>query len=488
MYEVKHYIDGKWHDGSPRLTTVSPSNLAPFASAPIGGPQEVAAAVMSAKRAFKGWSELSCEERAAKVNTLVALLREEYGESGKMTPLKQCIVDEVGKPLPEADLEVLECADFTEYYAQNACSVLAEHEIEVNATLWPTKKSLVTRGPIGVVGIIKPWNYPIEMVMWSLAPAILAGNTVLVKPSEKSPASNFRLAQIVSRSEVPPGVVNFVFGDSTTGKAVVANEGVRMVSFTGSVNAGRDVSVECARQLKKAALELGGNDAALVLEDADIELAANGLVWGAFCNAGQVCVGVKRAYLPEQTYDKILERVLEKTKKLVAGRDYGPIIDSKQLQSIQKFIADAQKDGNRVLQGGIAHGPGNFLEPTVIEISNKETSLMETECFGPVLPLIKYRDKNEAIREANDSGYGLGASVWSSDLEKARSVADRLDSGMVWINDVNVAFPEAPWGGVKDSGIGFELSEEALLEYTTAKHVSVELSKDERRFWWYPYQ
>jgi acyl-CoA reductase-like NAD-dependent aldehyde dehydrogenase len=487
MHEIKHLINGKWRDGSNHVTTYSPTDLSPFAKAPIGDASEVDEAVAAANVAFQRWRTLSCADRAAKVKTLVGELRKAYGEANVATPLKQCIVDEVGKPLPEADVEVLECGDFTEFFIQAASNVFEPKEVKINASLWPTKTSSVIREPIGVVGIIKPWNYPIEMVMWSLAPAIIAGNAVVVKPSEKAPVSNFMLAELISQTDIPPGVVNFVFGDRNTGREIVKHPGVRMISFTGSVAAGRDVATECGKQLKKASLELGGNDAAIVMDDVDIELAANGLVWGAFCNAGQVCVGVKRAYVPSRIYNKIVDAVLSKTNLLMAGRDIGPIIDAKQLESVRQFIQQAKMSGNKILFGGEVGKTGTYLEPTVIEISNRKADLLNSECFGPVLPLIKYETLDDAINEANNSEYGLGASVWGTDLTKARQVAERLKAGMVWINDVNVAFPEAPWGGVKDSGIGFELSEEALKEYSTIKHINTETSRETRRFWWYPY-
>lgn len=487
MREVKHLIGGAWINGTVKAATVSPRDLSPFSSAPVGTEEDVNDAVLAAKRAAASWSMLSSNERAVAVGSLVRELRCAYGDANKPTELKTAIMDEVGKPFPEADLEVMECGDFTEYFCLNAPKVLKEKEIKINATVWPSKKSIVCREPIGVVGIIKPWNYPLEMIVWSLGPAILAGNTVVVKPSEKSPVSAMMLAELIQRTEIPPGVVNFVFGDRSTGQSVVAHPDIKMISFTGSVAAGRDVAIECARQLKKVSLELGGNDAAIVLRDVDIELAANGLVWGAFCNAGQVCVGIKRAYIADEVYDELKASILEKTQALVAGRDYGPIVDRKQLEGVMAFVKKAVDDGNRLLVGGRATGQGTFFEPTVIEITNKATELLSSECFGPLLPLIKCRSEEEAVNEANTSRYGLGASVWSKDLDHAKYLAEKVHAGMVWINDVNVAFPEAPWGGVRDSGIGFELSDDALLEYTNMKHVSVETGEENRRFWWYPY-
>jgi acyl-CoA reductase-like NAD-dependent aldehyde dehydrogenase len=384
-------------------------------------------------------------------------------------------------------LEVLECADFTEYFVRIAPDALSDKQIAVDSNLWPSKNSVVSREPIGVVAIIKPWNYPIEMIMWALVPALLSGNTVVVKPSEKSPASAFLLAELLHSAGLPKGVINFVFGDKATGRSLILIPEVRMVSFTGSVASGRQVSMDAAPKLKKVALELGGNDAAIVCPDADLELAANGLVWGAFCNAGQVCVGVKRAYIHTSVYSEIKKLIVNKTQALRRGDDYGPMIDLAQVNTFEKFLDDAREKRNNVLVGGEREEVGYFVRPAVIEVQNETTDILKSECFGPLLPLIEVGSVDDAVEAANSSDYGLGASVWTRDLVYGQGIAKRLQVGMVWINDINIAFPEAPWGGTKNSGIGFELSPGVFDEYTLPKHISTEMGGDPTRAWWYPY-
>jgi acyl-CoA reductase-like NAD-dependent aldehyde dehydrogenase len=263
-----------------------------------------------------------------------------------------------------------------------------------------------------------------------------------------------------------------------------------MISFTGSISAGREIATECGKRLKKCSLELGGNDPAIVEPDVDLELAANGLVWGAFCNSGQVCVSANRAYVHQQIADELVKRIVDKTKALRVAIDFGPVVSAEQLSAVEEQINDAVSKGATVLVGGkrIDHAKGYYYSPTVLTNVTSSMRLMTEECFGPVLPIVIVADTQEAVRLANESEYGLGASVWTSDLEKGQEIAKAIQSGMVWINDVNVAFPETPWGGIKCSGIGSELSEWGLYEYVQRKHINVETSLNDRRDWWYPYQ
>jgi acyl-CoA reductase-like NAD-dependent aldehyde dehydrogenase len=487
MRIVKHFIGGRWDGNGSTFETRRPRDLEPLAIVPTADAKTVDDAVKAAKRAGPEWRGAAVEDRAQALLSLVKLLRREYGNERELTQLKQLVIDEVGKPLPEADIEVLETADFIEYFCSIAPVQLALKQIAINSTLWPTKQSWIVVEPRGIVAIIKPWNYPLEMIAWSLAPAILAGNTVVIKPSEKSSATAYFLAQLIEGSEIPSGVVNFVFGDATTGARLVEHPDVAMVSFTGSIAGGRAVAIEAAKGLKKCSLELGGNDAAIVLADANLDTTANGLVWGAFCNSGQVCVGIKRAYVHETIFDELLTLVLEKTKALMIDRDVGPLVDKKQFDAFFEFVEDVKKTGGKVLCGGEAVGGGYQISPVVVELDNDKARLLREECFGPLLPLVRFKDVRAAIQRANASESGLGASIWTSSTQNALAISRELEVGMVWINDVNVAFAEAPWGGCKNSGYGLELSPGVLLEYGMVKHISVETSTDPRRFWWYPY-
>lgn len=485
--KVSHLIGGKQVDGGDARTNNRPSDGSVFSEAPMGQQPEVTLAVKAARQSLPAWRDAPIAKRVECVRSLVALLRDAYGEEGEMTVLKRAVSEEVGKPLPEADLEVLECGDFIEYYCDVAEGTLVGKTLEINKELWPSKTSKLVYEPHGVVAIIKPWNYPIEMIAWTLGPAILAGNTVVIKPSEKSPVSAYEFAKLVQQSDIPSGVVNFLFGDRETGKMLASHPDVDMVSFTGSVPAGRNIAASAGKQIKAMCLELGGNDCALVDRDADLDLVSSGIVWGAFCNAGQVCVGIKKAYIHEEIYEELKSLVVEKTKRLREGEDYGPIVDEEQLGRFERFVEQSRNDGNDVLAGGKRGSSGYYFEPTIMEVTNEASVTLGEECFGPLLPLIKVESMRIAVEAANSSSYGLGASVWGRDLKRAEEIGRQLEVGMVWINDVNVAFPEAPWGGRKNSGIGFELSSEALLEYCVRKHISIETGDDKDRIWWYPY-
>jgi acyl-CoA reductase-like NAD-dependent aldehyde dehydrogenase len=250
------------------------------------------------------------------------------------------------------------------------------------------------------------------------------------------------------------------------------------------------VAAECAKHLKKASLELGGKDPAIVLEDADLELVANGLVWGAYGNSGQVCTAIERVYVPESIADSLIEYVVSKTKSLRLGTDIAPLVSKQQLEKVENHIADALAKGAKILIGGTRPqepSVGFWYLPTVLTEVDDSMAVMSEETFGPILPIARYKDLSEAIRLANGSCYGLGASVWTKDIEHGKNIAGQLEAGMVWINDVNIPYPQCPWGGVKNSGIGVELSDRGILEFTRTKHINLELGSDTTRPWWYPY-
>ena len=343
--------------------------------------------------------------------------------------------------------------------------------------------------PVGVVAAIKPWNYPLELPIWALAAALIAGNTVVFKPSEHSSFVGLEIGKLFEEAGLPPGVLNILTGDGEVGKMLVRHEGIDMVTFTGSVSVGREIAEQCGKRLIKCSLELGGNDPAIVEPDVDLELAANGLVWGAFCNSGQVCVSANRVFVSQKIAEDLTKRIVQKTKALRVTTDFGPIVSAEQLVTIEEQVKDAVSKGATVLVGGqrLEHDGGFFYAPTVLTNVSSSMRLMTEECFGPILPIITVSNTKEAVELANLSTYGLGASVWTSDLVKGREIADKIESGMVWINDVNVAFPETPWGGIKCSGGGTDLSDWGLYEYVHRKHINVETSASTRRDWWYPY-
>jgi len=483
-------IGGEWR---PRSSTgkafeaLCPETGDAIASLPQAGLEDIDAGVAAARSALPEWRACGIDKRSAMLVAIADRLTAEYGQQGEPSPLKNLICAEVGKRLPEADIEVIESADMIRWFAEQGPAFIQPRDVTVNSDLWPTKKSQVRFDPVGLVAVVKPWNYPLELAVWAIAPALLAGNTIVLKPSEHSSLVGLRLAQILVEAGVPSGVVNVVFGGDDVGKALVAHRDVDMVAFTGSVASGRDVARQCGESLKRCSLELGGNDAAVVLADADVELAANGLVWGAFCNSGQVCVGVKRAFIETPVFDDLLDRVAAQATKLQRGIDYGPLISVEQAGAVVDFIDDAERKGAKVVVDGRSNRSQSYVGPTVLADVPRDARLMTEECFGPVLPLIRASSVDDAITQANETPYGLGASIWTSDLAVGERLADQLDVGMVWINDVNVALAEAPWGGRKGSGLGVELSEFGVYEFVEPKHVSVELSDERRRDWWYPY-
>lgn len=489
MMRGQMLIDGKWLDGKTTFPVTNPSTGELLGHMALGDSLAVDSAVASARRALAAWKDREVQSRAEILTRAVDILVARYGEQGEATALKKLITSEVGKRLPEADIEVIESSDMIAFFAKEGARLLSETMPTLNQQLWATKSSSIICEPVGVIAIIKPWNYPLELPIWGIAPALVAGNTVVFKPSEYSSFVGLEIGKLFEEAGLPPGVLNIVTGADEVGRLLVSHQGVDMVSFTGGIAAGREIATTCGGQLKKCSLELGGNDPAIVEPDVDLELASNGLVWGAFCNSGQVCVRAKRAYVSQEVADDLMARVVNKTKALRVGIDFGPIISLEQLKKIEEQVNEAVSKGATVLCGGkrIEQSGGYYFSPTVLTNMNSTMNILSEECFGPVLPIIPVQNTQEAIQLANQSDYGLGASVWTADLENGRRIAAEIQSGMVWVNDVNVAFPEAPWGGIKRSGIGTELSEWGLYEFVQRKHINIENSTNVRRDWWYPY-
>jgi acyl-CoA reductase-like NAD-dependent aldehyde dehydrogenase len=489
MRKGQLFIDGEWVDRTSTFTSMDPSTGQPLGLICQGTEEDINSAVAAAKKAFPEWRARGVEERARILAKVVDLLIAAYGEQGEVTELKKLIMDEMGKRLPEADIEVIESSDMLAYFVKEAPELLQPRLLRLNQELWPNKKSHVIFEPLGVVGVIKPWNYPLELPIWAIGPALVAGNTVVFKPSEHSSLVGLEIGKLFAKAGLPKGVLNVVTGEGETGRFLVEHDDVAMIAFTGSVPVGRGIAVECAKRLRKYSLELGGNDAAIVQADVDLELAANGLVWGAFCNSGQVCVRTKRAFVDQKIVADLTRRIVERTRALRLNIDFGPIVSETQLSKIEEQVRDAVDKGAKILVGGerVLNQGGYFYSPTVLTNVTSSMNIMIEECFGPVLPLTPVSNAQEAIELANNTQYGLGASVWTSDLVEGVRIAERLEAGMVWVNDVNVAYAEAPWGGVKQSGPGVELSEWGLYEFVNRKHVNLDLTNDTRREWWYPY-
>jgi acyl-CoA reductase-like NAD-dependent aldehyde dehydrogenase len=489
MAARKMYIDGQWIESGKSISTINPATGEDLALVSSAGANELAQALQAAKDASHDWAATDITRRADIIKTFAESLEEAYGDEGEETALKRLIRDEVGKRIPEADLEVAESAEIARFFSDNAPRWLANETLALNQDLWPTKRSEVRYMPHGVVAVIKPWNYPLELAIWAIVPALISGNTVIFKPSQLSPLVGLEIAKMLDDAGIPPGVFNVITGDDQLGKELVRSREIAYVSFTGSVAAGKDVAAVAAQRLIPTGLELGGIDAAIVCDDVDVDMAARGLVWGSFANAGQVCVKPKRVLVHAAVYDRVLSRVVELTSDLKQGRDFGPVISDDAAQRIQRQIEDTANTGEShiVLGGKRITGDGYFIEPTIIADIGSDSPMWKEECFGPVLAIRRVDSIDEAIALANLSDYGLAASIWGSSKDRMSEIADQLEVGTVWINDVNLAFPSAPWGGVKLSGIGKDLGRWGLEEYVVAKHVNIEQSDERNRDWWFPY-
>ncbi|MFL6136700.1 MAG: aldehyde dehydrogenase family protein [Frankiaceae bacterium] len=483
-----HFINGKeLTGGSGVLRSLNPATGDVLDEVAIADSEIVTQAVMTASAAQKRWASVPLAQRSEAISKLADALRREYGEEGQETPLKSLIRDETGRRMPEADLEVSESADVISYFADNGARWLEPERLTLDEKLWPTKKSRVCYEPVGVVAVIKPWNYPLELPVWSISAALMAGNAVVFKPSEHSPLVGLRLAEIFTDAGLPPGLLNVITGDGGTGDALINADGIGLVSFTGSVKTGRAVAKACAEHLRPCKLELGGIDPAIVLNDADLELTANGITWGSFANAGQVCVRPKRVLIHESIYPALTERLTRLTSALQKDRDFGPLISKQQLELVASQVEETVSQGANLRQGGRQiEGPGFYYAPTILTDVAPSHRIFTEECFGPVMALTPVASNQEAVELANESVYGLGASIWG-ERESAEKIASKVQGGMVWINDVNVAFPQAPWGGVKNSGYGVDLGRWGLDEYAVKKHINVETSNDTTRDWWFPY-
>ena len=488
MNQINHFINGKYvATGDEMDSSYSPLTGDPICIFPIGRKEAVNLAAKAADTAFPIWSQMEPNERISIVSDFIEKLEPLFGEEGKKTEAKKAISNEVGKPFSEAEIEVMECVEFSKYFCEEAKNFFSIKELKLDREIWPTKQSFVHFVPEGPIAIIKPWNYPLEMIFWSLIPALLCGNTVIIKPSEKSPYVVNLIAKILAESNFPKGTCNILYGDSETGKILVEHPSIKMVAFTGSSTAGAKISKVCGERNIRSSLELSGIDAAIVLEDANLELVANGLTWGAFCNAGQVCVGIKRAFILKQVYESVKLALIKRIEQIKPLSDVGPLIDSKQFLACQKYVETMEINGAKIIAQGSKVDCDLYYPPTLMEVIEPTDYLHNQECFGPVIPITPVESIQEAIDLTKDSSFGLGASIWTADPNIALNLAKKLGVGMVWMNDVNIAFPEAPWGGVKKSGRGFELSGDVFREYTRPSHICLETSNETRRFWWYPY-
>ena len=471
-----------------RYNIKSPVTLESIGEIEAASPEEVRAAVDRARKAQREWATRSFDERAEVLWRLVDQIVEHQDE------IVDLVIKETGKTVNEAiSMEVLAPCMQISHYAKRAKSYLKTQVKRPSGVMRFSKKVTLHYQPLGVVGLITPWNGPVALAANPLAQALMAGNAVVHKPSEVTPFSAVLLKELADKAGLPSDLYQVIQGDGQTGAALI-DAGVDKVSFTGSVATGRKVGEACGRNLIPVTLELGGKDAMIVCQDADLDRAADGAVRGSFFNTGHYCCGTERVYVPESIYEPFVEKVVAQAKSLrqaeAGASDVGAVFWDKQMDIIEDHMADAKEKGARVLVGGERNRslPGYFFPPTVVVDVDHEMDLMRCETFGPVVAIQKVRDEEEAIELANDSDYGLSGNVWTTDLEKGERIGARMVTGSVSVNDIAVTYgiPEAPFGGVKESGVGQVNGEIGIRGYCHVHPVIVDLSKKQARGG-YPY-
>lgn len=452
---------------------------------------EVQAAVLRARHGQISWAEIGVRKRIEMLRWFQRKLLQNKHE------IAEAITRESGKPLAEAlTTEVLVVLDAARFLIENAYRLLREEPVPHGNLAAKLKTGRLLREPYGVIGIISPWNYLFSIPATETLAALVAGNAVVLKPSEFTSLVAFELGSLLHAAGVPADVFQVIAGDGATG-AAVANSQIDKLVFTGSVATGKRIAAAAGARLLPVVLELGGKDPMLVLDDADIDVAASAAVWGAFMNAGQTCLSVERCYVHRSRYKAFLIACVEKTKKLRVGSgldpntDVGPMIHEKQLRIVESHVEDAAAHGAKILTGGcrLAQFGRNFYAPTVLADATQEMRIMREETFGPVLPVTSFDSDQEAVRLANDSEYGLSASVWTRDQARGERLARRIQAGTVMVNDLVSCFgiSEAPHGGVKHSGTGRTHGRFGLEEMVRVKYVDTDRMPGMKKLWWYKY-
>lgn len=465
IYKFPLLINGQTVETESSFDVLNPANESVIGQAPAATVEHLDKAVRAARTAFPAWSATPDHERAAALEAISASLKEHAGELAKLITLEQ------GKPLngfagKGAKFEVMAAAMW---------AAATSKQCLVDETLVDddTAHIVQTRKPLGVVGSITPWNWPVMIAAWHILPALRTGNTVVLKPSSLTPLATQRFAQIVAQ-HLPDGVLNLITGLGGLGDAIATHPGIDKVVFTGSTQTGKSVMKSASDTLKRLTLELGGNDAGIVLPDADVQNIAPRIFGGAFSNSGQTCGALKRLYVHDSLYDDMCEALVALAGKMPVGNGldeatmFGPLQNRAQFDYVRELADDAKAEGGRILTGGEApDGKGYFFPITLVADISDGTRLVDEEQFGPILPIIRYTDVEDAIRRANDNPNGLGGSVWSQDSAAAAAVAKLLECGTAWINVHGGLNPNVPFGGVKQSGFGVEFGTDGLKEYTS---------------------
>jgi betaine-aldehyde dehydrogenase len=483
--ETRLLIGGERVEGAgAALEVENPATEETLATVGVASAEQVDAAVAAARGAFRTWAGIPAVERAEMLHEVANRLRARTDELARVMTL------EGGKPLVENSDEVGWTAAAFDYYAEMGRNFAGR----VIPPIESTQLAMVVKEPIGVVAAIVPWNYPLLLLAWKLAPALAAGNSVVCKPSELTPLSTLMLAPCFDH--LPPGTVSLLAGGGDVGELLVGHEGVDCVAFTGSVETGKRIAARCAERIARVNLEMGGKDPFIVCADVagDLDVAARGGAWAAYLNAGQVCTSAERFYVHESLYDDYVAAFVDHTESLVVGdpldpgTDIGPMVSARQRDKVVAQVEAALTAGAHVATGGdsAGQGRGHFYSPVVVTGAPAETDLLREETFGPVAPIVPVRSLDEAIELANGTRFGLGANVYTRDLETAVRCMREIRSGTVWINDPLTDNDAGPFGGFKQSGLGRELGQEGLEAFQETKHVHIE-TKIAPKEWWYPY-
>lgn len=475
----------------PVITSVNPTDLSIIWEVKSARQEDIDDAVKQAQNAYQSWRKLSYPARGEYLLRVKDIILDYLDE------IVILVTQEMGKPISEVLLtEIFPALEALTYFALNAERLLADEKIEYQSRLLLNKRGYTIYEPLGVIGIISPFSYPLAVPITQIATALMAGNTVIFKPSELTPSVGLKIAELFSKAELPEGCLSVLPGDKFTGELLVASN-IDKILFTGRTMTGKSILHTVADGVVPVTLELGGKDPMIVLSDANVRRAIKGAVYGAFINAGQSCCAVERVYVVQDIAKSFIDGVIENAKNLTVGNpinpktEIGPLASEKQRDNVEAHIADAIQKGAKILIGGTRPEgtSGYFYSPTVLTEVDHSMQVMREETFGPVMPIMVVDSVDEAIQLANDSRYGLSASVWTMDVNLAMDVAHKMETGTVTVNDLIFTFGavECAWGGTKESGIGRVHAVQGLREVCNVKHISFERGKRVSKTWWYPY-
>lgn len=474
------------------LVCINPANLETLAEVPTTPADKVTEAIQKSRLAFEKWSTLPFNVRATYLENVQQRILHQLDDIARRISLDN------GKTITEAiSSEILPVVELIDYFVKNTSSLLEKELIALGRWSMLGKQSYLCFDPIGVVGIISPWNFPFSIPMGEIIVALLVGNTVVLKPSEHTTLVGLMIAELFAAVDLPPDVFQVLPGGGPTGAAMI-QKGVDKIIFTGSVATGRRIMAAAAQYLIPVVLELGGKDPMIVCPDVNIDTVSSAAVWGAFTNNGQVCSSVERLYVHESIAVPFVEQVVEKTRQLRLGLGSDPNVDLgsmtalMQLNIVEKQVQEARSLDAHILTGGQRHPDfaGYYYEPTVLTKVDHSFKVMNEETFGPLLPIMTYQNMNEAVALANDSDYGLAASIWSEDIDYAEKIARQIKAGTVAVNDsgaTTFALCQTPWGGFKDSGMGRTHGKYGLLEMVHLHHIHIDQNAHQKKFWWFHY-